>query len=531
MAIAAQADTITVTNTNDSGPGSLRQALVDANDGDTITFVVTGTIGLTSGELSVDKNVTISGPGPDMLAVSRSSNTPFRIFHVMPSQTMNVEGLTISNGNADIGGGILNDQATLTLTNCSVVNNVASQSGGGIADGFAGGSLNIINSTISGNSAVGPFPFTFGYGGGISGGGIITNSTITGNYSGSTGGGIAGSGTITNSTISYNSAGGGKNNFPGDGGGISGGGIITNCTISGNSVFGSPLKGPGLGGGIHAFGATINNSTFSGNYILFYGNGGGICNGGTLEIGNTILNTGAAQGENIFNNGGTITSTGYNVSNDDGGGYLKGPGDQINTDPMLGPLLDNGGPTFTHGLFAGSPAIDKGNNFSGSTTDQRGTGFPRTIDDPAITNAGDGTDIGAFEGVQPTVCPQGLGYWKNNPDAWPASALPMTLGSQTYTKTELLTILKTRIGSGPKADASLILADQLIAAKLNIANGSDPAPVSSTITDADGLLAAFGGNKLPYKVKPSSAIGHMMVNDANTLDSYNNGLLTSGCGL
>src|SRR5437868_12875896 len=195
MTISTRATTITVTNRNDSGSGSLRQALVDGNDGDTITFAVTGTIGLTSGELVVDKSITISGPGPAMLAVSRSSNMPFRIFHVMPDQMVNIEGVTISGGSADIGGGILNDQATLTLTNCSVVNNVASQSGGGIADGFAGGSLNIINSTISGNSAVGPFPFTFGYGGGISGGGRISNSTITGNYSGSTGGGIAGSGT------------------------------------------------------------------------------------------------------------------------------------------------------------------------------------------------------------------------------------------------------------------------------------------------------------------------------------------------
>src|SRR5882757_2783225 len=86
VAIPVQATTITVTNSNDSGPGSLRQALADVNDGDTINFAVTGTIGLTSGELVIDKSVTISGPGPDMLAVSRSSNTQFRIFHIMPGQ-------------------------------------------------------------------------------------------------------------------------------------------------------------------------------------------------------------------------------------------------------------------------------------------------------------------------------------------------------------------------------------------------------------------------------------------------------------
>src|SRR5436190_2167770 len=67
---------------------------------------------------------------------------------------------------------------------------------------------------------------------------------------------------------------------------------------------------------------------------------------------------------------------------------------------MLGPFQDNGGPTFTHALLPGSPAIDKGKNFNGSTTDQRG--LPRTFDDPTVSNAtgGDGTDIGAFE-VQP----------------------------------------------------------------------------------------------------------------------------------
>jgi len=325
------------------------------NDRGTIDFAVTGTIGLTTGELLINKSITISGPGSNMLAVSRTSNTG-GIFHVMPSQTVRIQGLTISGGYAGVGGGILNDHATLTLTNCSVVANFASYGGGGIYNdgdngtaaltivncaindnsvfsdcdaqggGIAGGSLTIINSTISGNSAVGQLPCNPGEGGGIAGGGTITNSTINGNHAGWLGGGIFGGGTITNSTISNNGAGGGKNNIPGAGGGINGGGTITNCTISGNAVFGSPAKGPGLGGGIYAFGATINNSTFSGNYILTYGNGGGIYNRGTLEIGNTILNRpGGKLGENIFNTGGTITSAGYNLSNDDGGGYLNGP--------------------------------------------------------------------------------------------------------------------------------------------------------------------------------------------------------------
>jgi hypothetical protein len=99
------------------------------------------------------------------------------------------------------------------------------------------------------------------------------------------------------------------------------------------------------------------------------------------------------------------------------------------------------------------------------------------------------------------------------------------LGSQTYTKTELLNILRTPI----KGDASLILAHQLIAAKLNIANGADGTPVTSTIADADAVLSLYTG-KLPYRVRPNTTNGQRMVNDGATLDSYNNGNLTPGCG-
>src|SRR5262249_50874775 len=150
-----------------------------------------------------------------------------------------------------------------------------------------------------------------------------------------------------------------------------------------------------------------------------------------LTIGSTILNAGAS-GENISNNSGTVTSLGYNLSSDDAAGLLNQSTDQVGSlanplDPLLGPLQDNGGPTFTHALLTGSPAIDKGKNLTNplATTDQRGTGFVRTFDDPAIMNAtgGDGTDIGAVEVQAVVVCPQPQGYWKNNPNAWPVSSL------------------------------------------------------------------------------------------------------------
>jgi YVTN family beta-propeller protein len=120
------------------------------------------------------------------------------------------------------------------------------------------------------------------------------------------------------------------------------------------------------------------------------------------------------------------------------------------------------------------------------------------------------------------ACPLSQGFWKNRPDTWPVTSL--TLGSQTYAQAELLALFDT----SARDDASVILARQLIAAKLNIANGSNPVPIRSAIADADKLLSQFFG-KLPYNVGTSSSIGQQMVNDANVLDRYNNGDLTPGC--
>jgi hypothetical protein len=88
-------------------------------------------------------------------------------------------------------------------------------------------------------------------------------------------------------------------------------------------------------------------------------------------------------------------------------------------------------------------------------------------------------------------------------------------------------ILTTPVGSGKGADASLILAHQLIAALLSIANGSDPTPIVATIADANSLLT---GCLVPCGVKPSSSLGQQMTADATLLDQYNSDLLTPGCG-
>ncbi len=124
--------------------------------------------------------------------------------------------------------------------------------------------------------------------------------------------------------------------------------------------------------------------------------------------------------------------------------------------------------------------------------------------------------------VQQIVCPKTFGFWKTHPGQWPVSSL--TLGSQTYSQSELLSLLKMPV----RGDASVILARQLIAAKLNIANGSDPAPIASTIVTADSELSAFVG-KLPYNVKTSTSTGHTMVGTAQILERYNGGGKTPHC--
>lgn len=120
------------------------------------------------------------------------------------------------------------------------------------------------------------------------------------------------------------------------------------------------------------------------------------------------------------------------------------------------------------------------------------------------------------------LCPSGQGYWKNHGEAWPVTDL--MLGSQMYTQAELIAILNTE----PAGDASLILAHQLIAAKLNIATGADSTAISGMVAQGDALLAAFEG-KLPYGIAPSATEGAALVTLSGVLDVYNNGGLTVGC--
>jgi hypothetical protein len=359
LAISAHATTIIVSNTNDSGPGSLRQALADANDGDMIDATsISGVITLTAAQLLVDKSVTINGAGADVLAIDGNATT--RVFQTDTGETVTISGLMIRNGQGNFGGGILNgDSATLTIINSTLSDN----SGGFGGGAFNSGRLAMVNSTVSGNIA--------SEGGGIynSGAGILT---------------------------------------------------ITNSTFSGNAA-------SSIGGGVFNLGTLqLAHSTLSDNSARFLA--GGILNFQNLEIGNTILKRGDS-GENIYNNTqGIVTSLGYNVSSDDGGDILTGPGDQTLTDPMLGPLQDNGGSTLTHALLPGSPAINAGDpSFTPPPFfDQRGPAFARVVNGRV--------DIGSFEvqGLSTTPTPSPTGTPIPTPSATPtATASPAATSSPT----------------------------------------------------------------------------------------------------
>ena len=334
--------TFTVTNTNNAGPGSLRQAIIDANSApgaDTI-ILPAGTYVL-SGDLDITDDVTITGAGATTTILDGGGND--RVFNVS-SGTVDMSGLTIRNGDAggSAGGGMrIGSGGNVTLTNVIVSGNVAGD-GGGIHNS---GTLVLTDVEISGNS--GPS----GWGGGLYNNAAtaqLERVTFSGNVAGKDGGGIYNFGVgarleLTNVTISGNTA-------TSDGGGIYTSrpvNIITNSTIALNTA--------SSGGGIYVQGAQ-----------------------GQAVLKNTILDNNTGGNTNK-----ALTSLGNNIDSDGTAG-LAGPGDQV-IDPMLGPLQDNGGPTETHALLAGSPAINAGTNVGAPAVDQRGGARDAT------------TDIGAFE--------------------------------------------------------------------------------------------------------------------------------------
>jgi hypothetical protein len=546
-AATAQAATFTVTNTNDSGEGSLRDSINQANaasSDDVITFdpaifAAHETITLAGTELTILNNGSLAINGP-AAGVTISGNDQSRVILIREGANATMSDLTITGGNGvgatfwdvsiRVGGGILNYRGTLTLINSTVSGNSTPTGGGGIFSHR--GTMIVSDSTISNNSAVtsgaginhssGPLTLSNStisnnsarFGGGIFTGiatVTITNSTVSGNLA-EQGGGIysifsSTSTTLTNSTVSGNSATFAGGIFNRTGSTVT----LTNSTISGNSAAES-------GGGILNYEggtASLINTTASNNSAQF---GGGIYNGGSnANLNNSIIANSTSGGDCLADDNAVVNAE-YSLF-EEGLGCVNGTNvNNLTGDPMLGPLQDNGGLTFTHALLPGSPAFNAGSNLlipAGVATDQRGTGFPRI---------GGGTvDIGAFEIV---ICPRPQGYWKNNPDAWPVESL--MLGEEVYTKAELLAILNTPAGTGRNADASVIFAYQLIAAKLNIANGADASSVVGTIGEADDLLNGLGG-RLPLKVRSPSANGQLMLGYGSTLDAFNKATTTASC--
>jgi predicted outer membrane repeat protein len=335
-----------VTTLDDSGPGSLRLAIGMAEmspGADVIEFdaSLTGTITLGGSPLSINDDLTILGPGAGTLSIN--ANNASRHFGVFNDAVVSISGLTLTRGSEFDGGSIFNS-GTLSIANTVFIENNASSSGGAI---FNEGTLTITNSTLQENTA------------GISGGGISSIGSLT----------------ILSSTISNNTA------NASSGGGIETSGTLTltNSTISGNTA-------QNFGGGIRAIGTshTISNSTIYGNTAL--AEGGGLSITGPTTMRSTIV--AANTGGDI---GGTLDAGSTNNLVQDAttaGGLTTGVANNfVGLDPQLDPLAFNGGPTRTHALAAGSPAIGVGLNPLALTTDQRGSRFVR----------GNSVDIGAYQ--------------------------------------------------------------------------------------------------------------------------------------
>jgi predicted outer membrane repeat protein len=305
----------------------------------------------------------------------------------------------ITFGSLAHGGGIAGDNVTLTH---STVSGNSTYGGGAEGGGiYASGNVMLTDSTVSENATYGG-----GAGGGIMGDTVtLTNSTVSGNFTwiAGFGGGI----NAEDEVIAINSIVSGNSTYAigARAGGISSPIVtLTNSTVSGNSA-------RGHGGGISAGTVALINCTVTGNSTSDDRDGGGIF-AHNVTLRNTIVakNTASRSGADIFLTitssipPPTITATHSLVGSNDGNGLSPtqtpdANGNLIGTrtnpiDPRLGQLADNGGPTKTHALLPGSPAIDAGALVDATQHDQRGTPYLRVY--------GPAPDMGAFE-LQPVL--------------------------------------------------------------------------------------------------------------------------------
>jgi hypothetical protein len=310
------------------------------------------------------------GPGADQFTVRRDTGGAYRIFTVSSGSVVSISGITISNGLAFNGGGIYNS-----------------------------GRLVLTDSTVRGNAADGQFA------GGIHNDGalILRDSTVSDNVAAEFGGGINnfGKAKLIRSTVDSNTVDSATDEFRA-GGGINSGGIsntlrVVNSTISGNTI--TSEMSLGRGGGISNSGSLVwlKNVTLKGNQGTL---GANLGSSGPTRVKNTVVANPTGGGDNCAEDAGIIISKGYNLDSGTSCGFTA-IGDIQNQNPLLGRLANNGGPTKTHALLEGSPAIDQGNPFR-TNTDQRGESRPHDFADIDNAPGGDGSDIGAFE-VQPTA--------------------------------------------------------------------------------------------------------------------------------
>jgi hypothetical protein len=332
-----------------------------------------------SGDIDIQVSLDLIGAGAAVTVIEGPSEPLDHAFEVIEPAVVAFRGVTIS-GSA--GGGIRNRRGQIEVTDCTIRDNRA-HFGGGIAND---GVLTMTHSVVSGN--------TGGQGGGIvsfgssrltirdsridgngdaQGGGLLihsvldlADSTVSGNLGGHGGGiNIQGTGPVVihDTTIAHNHAGGHADPpWHGYGGGIwnQGTGVtLVNVTLSDNWA---------QGGGIYNLGAiTITSSTMVGNGTFSWG--GAINNVGQVWIANSVVGPSAGDQNCDISRAGLV-SLGHNLDRD-GSCALRSAGDLQAVDPMLGPLADNGGPTLTHALLPGSPAIDAGADARCPATDQR----------------------------------------------------------------------------------------------------------------------------------------------------------------
>ena len=406
---------VTVTNANDSGSGSLRQAIADATAGDTIIFAdgLSGSTITLSSALVIGTNISIDASNLTT-PITLSGNSLVRVMLVNAGVTTSITGLNIVNGYTTVGGAGIYNNGTLTITDCTISDNAAGTLGGGIANN---GTMVLVDSTVSGNAAQ-------------DGGGIFNNtgrsltingSEISGNSS-IRGGGVYSEGTITltKSEVSMNAAsenGGGvystylctvEASTISDNSGVFGGGILNQSTGT-LTVTGSTFEGnlaSSVGGGIgNLFAATIVNSSFTDNYSnyggavynagaafntvltisnsTFSGNsaadlGGGIYNRNILHLKNSIVANSLNSQVDCYNENSTTLATNINnlIETNATGSHTCGI-PFLTGDPGLDSLKDNGGDTKTMALLVGSAALNAGDNATCEGTDQRGVIRPQ----------------------------------------------------------------------------------------------------------------------------------------------------------